>query len=85
MERSGGPAGGDCRQGPAGQLELGRGLGLRDHVALDEVAAQSGEEAQAMLVFDALGHHPQAERVGELDGGAHEGEVTAVVGSRSGG
>ena len=33
-----------------------------------------------MVVFDTLGHDPQAERMGELDGGAHKGEVTALVG-----
>src|SRR4051794_7203871 len=40
--------------------------------ALHEVAAELAQDEQRALVLDPLGHHPQTERVGQVDGGPHD-------------
>jgi hypothetical protein len=72
-----------CRS--AGERELGvRGLGLeeraeavgrlrrREQVALGELAPQRGEEAELLVVLDALGDDRQVQRVGHADDGLDE-------------
>ena len=80
-----GSARGEDRKRAPTQLELGGGLGLRDHIALHEVAPQTREQAEALIVLDPFGHHPQAERMGELDGGAHQSRGCGSRSTRSAG
>ena len=44
-----------------GEVEILGGLGEADGVALGDVAAGRGQEAEVVGALDALGHHPQAE------------------------
>src|SRR5689334_4478368 len=78
--RSGGLPARDRGEDVPGQLELIGRLGLRDHVALDEVAAQPAQQAEAFVILDALGDDPQAQRVGELDGRGDQGQIAALLG-----
>ena len=64
---------------PRGELELVGRFGLRDHVALDQIAAQAGQQAEAVIVLDPLGHDSQAEGVRELDGGPDQRQIAAVL------
>ena len=86
LETVGGALGGAAsgrsgsRERAPGEHELVGRLRLRDHVPLDEVAPQPGQEPEAAVVLDALGDDAQPEGVGEFDRRPYEREVAAVPG-----
>ena len=49
-----------------------------EQVALGPVAAEELEHLELLVGLDADGHHDQAEVVGQLDGGPHDGGVLLV-------
>src|SRR5713101_9929261 len=65
-----------------GVAQHGQQLGRRDRraqvVTLGLVAAELGQPLPGDLVLDALGHHPQPEVMGQLDGRAHDHGVVVV-------
>ena len=49
-------------------LQLGHRQSLGDVITLHAIATQAIELLQRLRVFDTLGHHPEAEVLGQVDG-----------------
>src|SRR5829696_9748769 len=64
-------------RGPGGQpgVQPVRVQRAADQVALDDVAAVAGQQVAGQFVLDALGHHPQAQAVAQLDDRPDDGQV----------
>jgi hypothetical protein len=61
---------------PEQRLDDGGRRGTSTEIALELLAAASGQELRLFWGFDSLRHHREAEAMGQRQGGRHDGLVS---------